>query len=81
MTPSEQIAKAVELKESGNQHFKAGEYKKASTAFTQAVAAFPGGMTTRRGGEYSVWLAQARARHAPAAARGTGGPALMIQRR
>ena len=33
MSPSENIAKALELKESGNQHFKAGEYKKAMTAY------------------------------------------------
>lgn len=60
--PEEEHERLFQL---GVRSMRAGEYKKASTAFTQAVAAFPGGMTTRRGGEYSVWLAQARARHAP----------------
>tara|TARA_B100000795_G_scaffold23013_1_gene15439 strand:- start:1065 stop:1310 length:246 start_codon:yes stop_codon:yes gene_type:complete len=36
-----------------------GEYRAATTAFTQAIAAYPGGMTSRKGGEYAVWLAQA----------------------
>ena len=63
--PEEEHERLFQL---GVRSMRAGEYKKASTAFTQAVAAFPGGMTTRRGGEYSVWLAQARARHAAAVA-------------
>merc|ERR1719486_120019 len=38
---------------------KRGEYKLAVTAFTQATAAAPGGMTGRKGGQYAVFLAQA----------------------
>jgi len=47
------------LFQQGVRAMRSGEYKIACTAFTQAVAAYPGGMTSRKGGEYSVWLAQA----------------------
>ena len=47
------------LFQTGVQAMRRGEYKIATTAFTQAVAATPGGLTTRKGGEYSVWLSQA----------------------
>lgn len=43
----------------GVQALRGGYYKDAVTAFTQAVAAAPGGMSSRKGGEYAVWLAQA----------------------
>ena len=36
-----------------------GEYKLAVTAFTQATAAAPGGLTARRGGQYAIYLAEA----------------------
>ena len=51
--PEEEHERLFQL---GVRSMRAGEYKKASTAFTQAVAAFPGGMTTRRGGEYRSGL-------------------------
>jgi len=47
------------LFQQGVQGMRRGEYKRAVTAFTQAIAAYPGGMTTRKGGQYAVWLAQA----------------------
>lgn len=46
------------LFQAGVQAMRRGEYKAATTAFTQAIAATPGGLTTRKGGEYSVWLSQ-----------------------
>ena len=45
--------------QAGVKGMRAGEYRAAVTAFTQAIAAYPGGMTSRKGGEYAVWLAQA----------------------
>ena len=45
--------------QAGVKGMRAGEYRAAVTAFTQAIATYPGGMTTRKGGEYAVWLAQA----------------------
>ena len=36
-----------------------GEYKLAVTAFTQATAAAPGGMAGRKGGQYTIYLAEA----------------------
>lgn len=36
-----------------------GEYKPAVTAFTQATACAPGGLTGRKGGQYAIYLAQA----------------------
>jgi len=47
------------LFQAGVKGMRAGEYRAATTAFTQAIAAYPGGMTSRKGGEYAVWLAQA----------------------
>ena len=43
----------------GNNLMLRGEYKKAVTAFTQATAAAPGGMSNRKGGQYAIYLAQA----------------------
>ena len=43
----------------GVREMQAGKYVAAVTSFTQAVAAVPGGLTSREGGQYSVWLAQA----------------------
>lgn len=48
-----------ELFAAGVKAMKAGEYKAAVTSFTRAVASVPGGLTSREGGQYSVWLAQA----------------------
>lgn len=48
-----------ELFAAGVKAMKAGQYKTAVTAFTRAVASVPGGLTSREGGQYSVWLAQA----------------------
>jgi len=48
-----------QLFQAGVQGMRKGEYRNAVSAFTQAIAAYPGGMTTRKGGEYAVWLAQA----------------------
>ena len=47
------------VSQAGVQGMRKGEYRNAVSAFTQAIAAYPGGMTTRKGGEYAVWLAQA----------------------
>jgi len=47
------------LFQAGVKGMRKGEYRAATTAFTQAIAAYPGGMTSRKGGEYAVWLAQA----------------------
>lgn len=46
------------LFQTGVQAMRRGEYKMATTAFTQAVEA-KGGLSTRKGGEYSIWLSQA----------------------
>ena len=47
------------VSQAGVKGMRAGEYRAAVTAFTQAIASYPGGMTSRKGGEYAVWLAQA----------------------
>ena len=47
------------VSQAGVKGMRKGEYRAATTAFTQAIAAYPGGMTSRKGGEYAVWLAQA----------------------
>lgn len=47
------------LFDQGNQLMLRGEYKLAVKAFTQAVVNAPGGMTGRKGGQYSIYLAQA----------------------
>lgn len=38
MAAADNIAKALDLKEEGNTHFKAGDYKKAIAAYHQARA-------------------------------------------
>jgi len=43
----------------GVSSMQGGRYGDAVSFFTQAVAAAPGGLTSRLGGQYSVWLAQA----------------------
>lgn len=48
-----------EIFAAGVKAMKGGYYKDAVRYFTQAVAAAPGGLTGREGGQYSVWLAQA----------------------
>lgn len=49
------------LFDAGIKLMRRGEYKAAVTAFTQATAAAPGGMSNRRGGQYAIYLAQALA--------------------
>ncbi|KAL1511993.1 hypothetical protein AB1Y20_005268 [Prymnesium parvum] len=43
----------------GVEHMVRGEYKSAVTQFTRATAACPGGLTSRLGGQYAIYLAQA----------------------
>lgn len=49
----------VRLFDEGNVAMQRGSYKAAVTAFTRAVAAVPGGLTGRKGGQYAIYLAQA----------------------
>lgn len=43
----------------GVRAMQAGRYRDAVGLFTKATAASPGGLTSRTGGQYGIWLAQA----------------------
>lgn len=53
------IEKHQRIFQQGVREYRAGEYKLAVTSFTQAIAATPGGLSKRMGGQYAIWLAQA----------------------
>jgi len=55
----ERVEEWEKLFDRGLALMKRGEYKQAVTAFTQATAAAPGGLTGRKGGQYAIYLAQA----------------------
>ena len=55
----DRVEQHEQLFEAGIKLMRRGEYKDAVTAFTRAVAAAPGGMGDRKGGQYAIYLAQA----------------------